>query len=71
VITSGEVIAAGDWSEEQVVAERKRDRAAKARHYGTGTASNFDQVDKLPDAESEPPSKPKVKWLSRLRSWIR
>ena len=34
VIDRGNVNEAGPWSEEQVAAERRRDRAAKARFYG-------------------------------------
>lgn len=34
VIERGRVVEAGPWSDEQVEAERRRDRAAKARHYG-------------------------------------
>lgn len=34
VIDRGKVIEAGSWSDEQVEAERCRDRAAKARFYG-------------------------------------
>jgi hypothetical protein len=34
VIDRGKVIEAGPWSDEQVEAERRRDRAAKARFYG-------------------------------------
>lgn len=34
VIKHGKVIEAGPWTDEQVAAERRRDRAAKARHYG-------------------------------------
>ena len=34
VIDCGKVIEAGPWSDEQVEAERRRDRAAKARFYG-------------------------------------
>lgn len=71
VITSGKVIAAGDWSEEQVVAERKRDRAAKARHYGTGTPSIFDQSEGIPTSVAEPVSRVKTGWLARLWSRIK
>lgn len=71
VIKSGKVIAAGDWSEEQVAAERKRDRAAKARHYGTSTPSIFDQVENLADGGFAPALKPKNGWLSRFWSRIR
>lgn len=34
VIKRGRVIEAGPWTDEQVAAERRRDRAVKARHYG-------------------------------------
>jgi hypothetical protein len=34
VIDRGKVIDAGPWTDEQVAAERRRDRAAKARFYG-------------------------------------
>jgi len=35
VIKRGRAIEAGPWTDEQVAAERQRDRAAKAHHYGT------------------------------------
>lgn len=38
VIDRGKVIKAGAWTDEQVAAERRRDRAAKARHYSQGPA---------------------------------
>ncbi|WP_271600606.1 DUF6527 family protein [Bradyrhizobium sp. CCBAU 45384] len=34
VIDHGKVIEAGPWSDEQVEAERRRDRAAKGRFHG-------------------------------------
>ena len=34
VIDRGKVVEAGPWSDEQVEAERRRDRTAKARFYG-------------------------------------
>lgn len=34
VIDHGKVIEAGPWDDEQIEAERRRDRAAKARFYG-------------------------------------
>lgn len=34
VIKRGRAIEAGPWTDEQIVAERQRDRAAKAHHYG-------------------------------------
>ena len=35
VITHGHVINSISWSDEQIEAERQRDKAAKARYYGT------------------------------------
>jgi hypothetical protein len=35
VIESGQIIRADDWTERQVAAEQARDKAAKARYYGT------------------------------------
>jgi hypothetical protein len=34
VIKRGKVIEAGPWTDEEIAAERRRDRAAKARFYG-------------------------------------
>jgi len=34
VIKRGQVIEAGTWTDEQIAAERRRDRAVKARYYG-------------------------------------
>ena len=34
VIMQGRVVEAGPWTEAQIAAERRRDRAAKARFYG-------------------------------------
>ena len=36
VIERGKVIGAGRWSDRQIAEARRRDHAAKARHYGTG-----------------------------------
>ncbi|MES9989473.1 MAG: DUF6527 family protein [Candidatus Thiodiazotropha endolucinida] len=55
VIRQGRVIEAGQWTDEQVVAEHRRDRAAKAQYYGTATShnglanhANQSQVDDIP-----------------------
>ena len=54
VIDHGKVIEAGPWTEEQVVAERHRDRKAKARFYGR------DSVAEHPPVASVPPLPPSV-----------
>ena len=35
IVREGAVIQARPWTEEEIAAERRRDRAAKARYYGT------------------------------------
>lgn len=35
IIENGRVILAGAWTQRQIAAERKRDKMAKARYYGT------------------------------------
>lgn len=41
VIDRGKVIEASPWSDEQVEAERRRDRATKARFYGPPPGAGF------------------------------
>ena len=71
VIKNGRVHWAGDWSEEQVAAERRRDRVAKARHYGTGV-SLFDEKALPPEVVDRPSenSRPRAGWVRRLWSRI-
>lgn len=38
IVKCGKVTEAGPWSDEAVEAERRRDRASKARHYGRPSA---------------------------------
>ena len=65
VVKGGVVVEAPPWSDEEIAAERKRDRAAKARFYGTTAPaisdddwSGFDQ-NRLA----------KTNWWSRFRRW--
>lgn len=51
VIDCGKVIEAGPWTEEQVEAERRRDRTAKARFFGQAPTETL--ADKAP-----PPARP-------------
>ena len=41
VIERGRVIEAAPWTEEQIAEERRRDRMAKARHYGSAVPEAF------------------------------
>ena len=43
VVNDAVVIEARSWSDEEIAAERRRDRVAKGRHYGTAVKSEFDQ----------------------------
>lgn len=62
VIDRGTVIEVGSWSDEDVEAERQRDRAAKARHYGT--SSTADRANRSTAAGNGLAS------LRRIRAWI-
>ena len=43
VVREGVVIEAPPWSNEEIAAERRRDRAAKARYYGTTAMAELDE----------------------------
>lgn len=48
VIRRGKVIEAGSWTDEQIAAERRRDRAAKVKHYGQA------EREPVPSVQPEP-----------------
>jgi hypothetical protein len=52
VIDRGKVVEAGPWSDEQVEAERRRDRTAKARFYGESPKAAPPAQPSLPKAAS-------------------
>ncbi len=65
IITRGKVIEAGAWSDEQIEAERRRDRGAKQRYYG--------QVNTAPPAtSSSPPKVPEKRkgFMDRFKAWL-
>jgi hypothetical protein len=62
VIDRGKVIEAGTWSDEQVEAERRRDRKAKARFYGQ---SSKIEPPVLPAQPKATPS-----WWCRVWKWV-
>jgi hypothetical protein len=62
VIDRGKVIEAGPWSEEQVDAERRRDRAAKAHFYG--------QVPKVEAPSQSVPPKATPGFWRRVWDWV-
>ncbi|ULJ82671.1 hypothetical protein MF410_34065 (plasmid) [Rhizobium sp. C104] len=62
VIERSKVIEAGPWSEEQVEAERRRDRAAKERFYGQPAKVE-------PPAHTAPATPQRGVWR-RIWTWI-
>jgi hypothetical protein len=64
VIKRGKVIEAGPWSEEQIEAGRRRDRKAKAQHYGTVQAEPPASTPVSPKAVRKPGM------LDRLKLWL-
>jgi len=66
VIRRGRVIEAGPWTDEQVAAERRRDRVAKARHFGAVIAPGG-----VPGPEPQPTAEPvPTGFWQRLWRWV-
>jgi hypothetical protein len=65
VIKQGQIIEAGPWTDEQITAERIRDRKAKAKHYGVSTPDTATAA-----ASKTAPSKPRSIGLIRY-VWTR
>jgi hypothetical protein len=63
VIDHGNVLTAPPWNNAQVEAERQRDRAARAQHYGTPPIAPPTPV---PQPPSAPPREKKHGWWARL-----
>jgi hypothetical protein len=62
MIDRGRVVGAGPWTDAEVAAERRRDRAAKERFYGPKPA------ERPPPAPAVPlPAEDAAGWWSRLR----
>ena len=55
IVDGGKVIACGDWTDEQVAAERRRDRAEKSRYYRTLAQGAAEPVSVSPAVSSAPP----------------
>lgn len=66
VVKDGIVIEARPWSDEEIVAERRRNRTAKARYYGTAARSEMDE--RMSVVAYDGPGKTSL-WL-RLGNWI-
>lgn len=66
VIDRGRIIEAGPWSDDQVAAERRRDKAAKARHYGSLKPTEV--VEPIPTLP--PPNEDGLGLWSRVKRWL-
>ena len=66
VVRGGVVIEARPWSDEEIASERRRDRTAKARYYGTTVKSEFDG-ERLGDANNGPV---RLSWWQRAWDWV-
>ena len=68
VIRRNQVFEAPPWSDADVSAERRRDRRAKAAHYGLDAPSDVVAAGK----DVEPPQIPSVAsgWKSRFFGWL-
>jgi hypothetical protein len=66
IIERGNVLVAAPWSDEQVEAERRRDRAAKDHHFGTPAVAG-----PAPQAPAEQPATGAAAgWWARLWRWL-
>lgn len=66
VIDRGRAIEAGPWSEEQIMAERSRDKAAKASYYGMSDLTKVAGPDQAPI----PPIKGGMGLWSQVNRWL-
>ena len=71
VVQRGRVVESGTWSDAQVEAERRRDKRAKAAHYGQSASSAASaESARVPYvAVQKPEQRPSNVW-SRIKSWF-
>lgn len=66
VVRRGQVIEAGAWSDDQVAAGRRRDKAAKARQFGTTRPGETQTPAAVPSEFGETSGG----MLSKVRRWL-
>lgn len=68
LIKHGRVVEAGPWSDEQINAERRQDKVAKARYYGTPVPTSALEPAAPPPVAKQPGQ---LSWLKRVLSRLR
>lgn len=68
IVQRGRVLEAGPWAQARIEAERVRDKAAKAAHYGSETKVGSDTKDL--SNERKPGATPTHRIWSRFKSWL-
>lgn len=71
VIRRNRVFEARPWSDEEVAAERRRDRRAKAAHYGLDVPAEAGPAEIASDADEPPVRAAGTGWKDRLLGWLR
>lgn len=71
VIRRNLVLEAPPWSDEQIEAERLRDRRVKAAYYGQDGFGATEPTEAAPEANLPPPTPVRPGWGRRLIGWVR
>lgn len=71
VIRRNRVIEASPWSDAQVAAERRRDRAAKTAHYAPNAPAEFKAAEPVPMAGEPKDREARASWTVRFLDWLR
>ena len=72
IVERGRVIECGAWSDDEVAAERRRDRVAKARYYGATVPRSTDvaELDSTPTSSPSPSAPATLPVWQRVRRWL-
>jgi hypothetical protein len=68
IVQRGRVLEAGPWSQDRILVERLRDKAAKAAHYGSETKVRSEAEDLSNERNSN--AAPTHRIWYRVKSWL-
>jgi hypothetical protein len=71
VIRRNRVFEAPPWSDEEVAKERRRDRRAKATHYGPAAPAEAEVAETVPDGYQTSARPAATSWRDRVLDWFR